>query len=749
MRSRSLRPTLFAAFATLFVACGGGESAPEEGAPPAAQSESPTTPPQSQRGPALQPKATDRVDDLLLRTRRTRSVTGKPEWMLAADVDGDGRDDVLVATHSPGALLIWRDPHAAPERIPVGDYPLRPVVLGGQVAIASRADSSLIWLDLSAAGAPREVARQELPDVPMTLATATLDPAVGEELIVATRHGSLLRVDASGIRGAQSVDFDLPRCAVGLGPELGVVIGFQSSDTLEAFVLEGDALVQRATHALTGTPRDLLAQDLDGDGSAELLVVGGDHDGWILGLGATDPFDSTSEAVRLETAAVPVRLRALDAFERYRFAALVGKSVALELWGETPKGYARDKLVLAGQTPSDFAVADADGIGLPDLWIANRDAHGITLLRSDENGPIEPIKVGVGNFPNDIATGDLDGDGRPEAFVIDAKDSAISVLVQDEEGQLRRDRTLVTGPSPRGVQCADVDGDGAMDLLWLERVVAGTRLQVRLGDGAGGLVQPAEFTPIPLGVGVRDVVVERFKGLERPLLIAADPDGRRLLWMTLRREGARLVAGELGALEVAGPPTSVEPLRHEGVTRGIAIAMQIGVDRSLAKTYTPNAAADGTVSWRPLGEVSLLGFALDLSTGDLDGNGTDDLAVLVAGREGSVLGFVTPVFVHGQKLERGPRMVTGLRAFRVLAADLTGDGVAELFAANLDSHNVSAWLTRVEAAGPRFVQLDDIGAGVGCIALAAPDLDGDGDNDLLVVDSANNGVSVIVNETPR
>jgi len=749
MRSRSLRFTLLAALATLPAACGGGESTPEGASAPAPQAGSPATPSRTPRDPSTPAVTTAQVDDLLLRTRRTRDVTGKPEWMLAADVDGDGRDDVLVATHSPGALLLWRDPHAAPERIPVGDYPLRPVVLGGQVAIASRADSSLVWLDVSAAGAPREVARQELPDVPMTLATATLDPAVGEELIVATRHGSLLRVSPSGIRGEQAVDFDLPRCAVGLGPDLGVVVGFQSSDTLEAFVLEGDALVQRATHSLPGTPRDLLAKDMDGDGSAELLVVGGDHDGWILGLGVADPFDTASEPVRLETAAIPVRLLALDAFERYRLAVLVGKSVAVELWGETPKGYARGKLVLAGQTPSDFVVADADGVGLPDLWIANRDAHGITLLRSEEEGPIEPLKVGVGNFPNDIATGDFDGDGRPEAFVIDAKDSAISVLVQGEGGGLRRDRSLSTGPSPRGVHCADVDGDGAMDLLWLERVVAGTRLQVRLGDGAGGLVQPDGFTPIPLGVGVRDVVVERFKGLEHPLLIAADPDGRRLLWMTLQREGSALVASELGALEVAGPPTSVEPLRHKGVTRGIAIAMQVGVTRSLAKTYTPSVAADGVLTWQPLGEATLPLFAIDLSTGDLDGDGTDDLAVLGAETDGSVRGFVTPVFMRGQKLEVGPRLLTGLRAFRVLAADLTGDGVAELFAANLDSHNVSAWLTRVDGNGARFLPLDDIGAGVGCIALAAPDLDGDGDNDLIVVDSANNGVSVILNETPR
>jgi hypothetical protein len=732
----------------------GAASGPEAGSP---AGEGTGAARQEDRGPhpaasdAATPRATGApAADLRLRTRRSRTVEGKPEWMLATDLDGDGDEEVLVTTNSPGELLLWRERAAEPERHPVGDYPLRPVRLGSAVAVASRADRSLVWLDLSTPGEARELGRFELPDVPMALAAGTLDAAAGPELVVATRHGRLLRLSPEGLRGEAEVEGRMPRCAAVLGPELGLVVGFQSGHALEGFRLEDGALRPRGLHRLPGPPRDLLVHDLDGDGEPELVVVEGDHGGRVLGLGGEDPLDPGLEPLVFATAAVPVRALPLRGLAGRELATLASKSVALELWRSDPDGLTRVDLTLAGQSPADFVALE--GAAGTELWVANRDAHRITTLRTDERGPVEPAKVEVGAFPNDIATGDLDGDGLPEAFVVDAKDLSISVLRRPPGGggpPLRRVGALPTGPSPRGVHCADADGDGARDLLWIERVAQGTRLAVRLGDGRGGLREPADFAPVPLGVGATDLVVARFPGLDGPLVVAADPDGGRLRWLRLERVGEGLAARDAGELEVPGSPSCVELLRHRGQPRGVAIVTRDGVDRSSVRTYTLDLAPDGAVAWAPLGEAAVPGFALDLSAADLDGDGTDDLAALCADRENSVRCRVTPVLVRGRRHEALPSLLTGLRAFRALAADLSGDGRAELFAANLDSHDVSAWMDAAGEGAPRYRSLPEIGAGVGCIALAAPDLDGDGDLDLLVVDSANDGVSVILNDAPR
>jgi len=217
---------------------------------------------------------------------------------------------------------------------------------------------------------------------------------------------------------------------------------------------------------------------------------------------------------------------------------------------------------------------------------------------------------------------------------------------------------------------------------------------------------------------------------------------------TVKLEGAELAGFRSIALAGIADPRIIENI---DVIQERVRATVAGRTGSASDTYEISFRRYGldAVSWAPLGEAAVPGFALDLSAADLDGDGTDDLTALCADRENSVRCRVTPVLVRGRRHEALPSLLTGLRAFRALAADLSGDGRAELFAANLDSHDVSAWMDAAGEGAPRYRSLPEIGAGVGCIALAAPDLDGDGDLDLLVVDSANDGVSVILNDAPR
>jgi len=692
------------------------------------------------------------ADDLRLRTRREKRVEGKPEWLQAADLDGDGRPEAVVATHSPGALLVWRGSRAVQETVEVGDYPLRPAPFAGGLAVASRAERSLVLLDFERKGEARERWHLELPDVPMAICAGSLEETRGAELFVVTKAGLLLRVDGDGVIERQVLDDGLPRCALVVAPELGLVVGFQQSDSLRAFrPAEGGGLEEVGHRALGGPPRDLLGLDLDGDGERELLALSGDHDGWIFGLGEGGGLDA--EPLQFGTTSIPLRLLPLEPDPDPRWSVLTAKSVACELWDFT--GAPRRRLFsYAGQTPCDLLSLDLSlddgGGGHPDFWIANRDAHVVSLLRLDEAGPVQPLKVSVGTFPNDLAAGDLDGDGLPELFVIDAKDQAISVLTRTA-GELAPGFVVATDRSPRAVTCADVDGDGLEDLLWLERTHVGTRLELRLADGSGGLHRPAGFEPVSLGLGARDLVVERFDD-GAPLVVAVDPEGRRLLWTRLEAREGEWGASAVGELALEGSPRSIVTLSARSVARGVALALQVAPDRSRVEVHVPRPDGAGSLRWQRLGRLELPGAALDLAAGDLDGDGVDDLVWLAAEREGAVAGRAQPILVREGELEAGAPQRTDLRPQRILLADLSGDGRGEVFVANLDSHNVNAWLNVPAASddtglgGRDLRRLDDVGAGVGCIALGAWDLDGDGDRDLVVVDSANDGVSLILNE---
>lgn len=694
--------------------------------------------------------------DLLLRTRREKRVPGKPEWIHAFDLDGSGAQAVLASTNSPGALMIWRGPGAPTEGFAVGDYPLRPTPLwrgegrAPLVGVASRREHDLVLYDLSQPNEPRTALELELDDSPMVVAEGVLDAQQGHELLVFTRNGRLLRVVEEGLRHEQQLASSWPRSAFALEPEVGLVVGFQGNDRLELYraARGGDELEHAGGYQLPATARDLLGLDLDGDGDQELIAVAGDEHGWIFGLGGAPLFGADAQPTTFQTTAIPIRLRPLPGRGPDAWAVLAGKGVAIELWEMSKRGPKRFGFTIAGQTPVDTTLADYDGDGRADFWIANRDAHTISVLRNDEGGPISPGTVNVGNFPNDIATGDLDGDGPHEAFVIDAKETTISVLAH-KGGRFVRTSRIPTGPSPRAVVCVDIDGDAWLDLVWLERVFAETRLNVRLGDGQGGLHEPQDFEPVAFGIGARDFVVESFDGDPRRFLVAADPDSRRLLWGQVSREGARLQIAHRGELMLLHPPRAIATLLHGGVPRGIAVTMPVSATKSLVEVYAPGQLEGGDLAWRKMGETTISGYAVDIDTGDLDGDGTDDIVVLASDREGTVGARVAPILVQGGNMRQLGLLKTGLRPMRVLAQDLDGDGLADIFVANLDTHNVNAWLAVPTEKGLAFRALDDVGAGVGCIALAAPDLNGDGVPDLMVVDSANNGVSLIINETRR
>jgi hypothetical protein len=736
-------PVLIPSFAVslcLLTSCS-GESEPSAQGPAGARSQDAALPPEV-------------GEDLLLRTRREKRVPGKPEWIHSLDLDGSGTRAVLVSTNSPGALMIWRGPGAETEGLIVGDYPLRPMPLwrgegrAPLIGLASRREQSLVLYDLSEPGAPQTALELELDDLPMVIAEGVIDSRVGHELLVFTRNGSLLRVGEEGVRQKQQLASSWPRSAFVLEPDVGLVVGFQGSDRLEFYRASEGAqeLEHRGGYQLPATARDLLGLDLDGDGDQELIAVAGDESGWIFGLRGSALFGAEAEPQEFATTAIPIRLRPLPDRGPAAWIVLAAKGVACEQWEMGPRGPQRFGFTIAGQTPVDTTLADYDGDGREDFWVANRDAHTISILRTDEGGPISPGMVKVGAFPNDIATGDIDGDGPHEAFVIDAKDLTISVL-KNTGGRFVNMTRIRTGSSPRAVACVDIDGDQWLDLVWLERVFAETRLNVRLGDGQGGLHRPEEFEPLPFGVGARDFVVESFNGDPRRFLVAADPDGRRLLWTEVSREGARLLLSHRGELSLPHPPRAIASLRHDGVLRGIAVTMPVSVARSLVQVHVPLATDEGGISWRKVGETTISGYAVDIGTGDLDGDGTYDIVVLASDREGTVGARVAPLLLRGGNMLQLGLLKTGLRPQRVLAEDFTGDGLAEIFVANLDTHNVNAWLAVATEEGLAFRALDDVGAGVGCIALAVPDLNGDGISDLMVVDSANDGVSLIVNET--
>ncbi len=221
-------------------------------------------------------------------------------------------------------------------------------------------------------------------------------------------------------------------------------------------------------------------------------------------------------------------------------------------------------------SPVQVAVADLNGDGNLDLVIAHNDTTGsgigVGVLTGNGDGTfvyngalpfLWEATYQTGNPVTGIAVGDLNGDGKPDIVAVNGASNQLSILINNGDGTFpgAPTTTLSTGNGPAQATIADVNNDGAPDIVIIN--TADKTVGVFLGIGGGNFLAmasyPAGLMPVSLAVadlnrdGVPDIAVA---GLSTSMPLQSD-------MQILYGQGAGTFASNFAPAADMGDPTCI------------------------------------------------------------------------------------------------------------------------------------------------------------------------------------------------
>jgi hypothetical protein len=491
------------------------------------------------------------------------------------------------------------------------------------------------------------------------------------------------------------------------------------------------SFLNQQTFASGPTPIALAVADVNGDGKPDLIVANYGSSSVSVLLGNGDGTFQNPQS--FATGNGPIAVTTADANGDGKpdivVANYFGGTVSV-LDGNGDGTFQPQQTFAAGAHLISIAAADLNRDGKPAIAVSNYTSSTVSVLLGTGGGAFSsPQTFAVGAHPRSVAVADINTDGKPDLVVVNKTDSTASILLGNGDGTFQAQLTSYVGSSPNAVAVADVNGDGKEDLV--------------VADGSR--TYPGN---VPVLLGNRDGTFQpavKFNTGANPYSVAVadlNDDGRLdIVAINERSNTASVLLGDVPmvlSINRASPPGPITS--DSSVTYMVTFNEPVtGVDPT-----DFSLALNGVTAKTPV-IVNGSGAVYSVTVNGVSGYGTLGLNLVDHGTikdlDGNPLQPAGVVAFQPQQTFVATSVATGTRIPAVVVADLNRDGKPDLVVVDTNDNMVDVLLGNGNGT---FESPQAFAVGAHPEFLAVGDIIGDGIPDLVVSNSYSNNVSVLL-----